>query len=97
VDFKPKKKRSGVVVDKNETAVKKFGHPAGMTKDKLKNVKLSLVRTWFANVPLPVCDHSHGIYLDPNTGDRVKFFGFYSNEQTSKLTEKISTECTRWA
>ena len=64
---------------------------------RITKVKLSLVRTWFANVPLPVCDHSHGIYLDPNTGDRVKFFGLYSNEQTSKLTEKISTECTRWA
>jgi len=32
------------------------------------SVPLSLIRTWF--VPLPVCDHSQGIYFLPNTGGR---------------------------
>jgi len=37
-------------------------------------VPLFLVRTWF--VPLPVCDHSKGVYFPPNTGGGVRGFGF---------------------
>jgi len=45
-------------------------------------VPLSLVRTWF--VPLPMCDHSQGVYFPPNTGE-CSFSGFIpTNKQTNK-------------
>jgi len=41
-------------------------------------------------LPLPVCDHSQGVYLFPNrdTGGGVQFFGVYSNKQTNKQKKK---------
>ena len=49
-------------------------------KQNKKNAML--VRTWF--VPLPVYDHSQGIYYFPlNTGGGVPFFGYYSSKQTT--------------
>jgi len=59
------------------------------------SVPLSLVRKWF--VPLPVCDHSQGVFFPPNTRGGIMFFGFYTNKQTNKRTHDqhtfISTSC----
>jgi len=54
-------------------------------RDRLYVVVPCLWCTWF--VPLPVCDHSQGVYFPPNTGAAVLFFGFDSNKQTNKQTD----------
>jgi len=44
---------------------------------------LSLVRTWF--VPVPMCDHSQGVYFPPNTQEaEYSLSGFI--QQTNKQT-----------
>jgi len=42
--------------------------------------------TWFA--PLPVCDHSQGVYFPPNRRRSIVFLGLFQ-QKTSKQTKKV--------
>jgi len=55
------------------------------------SVPLSLVCTWV--VPLPVCDHSQGVYFSPTQEAEYIFSGFIlTNKQTNKQTNTHNYE-----
>jgi len=50
-----------------------------------KTFKKKMARIWTAQTK---CDHSQGVYLPPNTGGEVLFFGFIpTNKQTENESE----------